>query len=81
MSETLASIFLARLLPGETPALFESTHLTMQLARQTVGGNYSKMEVSGGSFSLPDLPFMTDSSLSYIDRSVSWKFILSFIVS
>ena len=74
MSETLARIFLARLLPGETPTLFKGSHLTMQLARQRVGVNDKNtrdMEVNGGSFILPDLPFMNNDAFSFIDRSVS----------
>ena len=74
MSETLARIFLARLLPGETPTVFKGSHLTMQLARQRIGvkdNNTKNMEVDGGSFVLPDLPFMNDQAFSFIDRSVS----------
>lgn len=79
MSESLAKIFLARLLPGERPATFESAHLTMQLARQQVGVNVNNtqtMEVNGGSFVLPDLPFMSNSNLPFIDRSVSQKLVI-----
>ena len=74
MSETLAAVLIARMLPGETPALIESSHLTLQLARQLMGDNDTNtqnMDVNGGSFTLPDLPFMTDSRYSFVDRSVS----------
>ena len=53
---------------------FRSKHLSMQLAKLLVGGEDNKtrdMSINGGSFQLPDLPFLSDSTHSYLDRSVS----------
>ena len=46
----------------------------MQLAKLLVGGEDNKtrdMSISGGSFKLPDLPFLNDSTHTYLDRRVS----------
>ena len=54
--------------------VFRSKHLSMQLAKLLVGGEDNKtrdMSINGGTFQLPDLPFLSDSTHSYLDRSVS----------
>jgi len=71
MTETLANVFLERLLPGENPAVFHSTHLTMQLYRQQMGDPIPQdMEVNGCSFWLPSDLELGGSS-EYLDRNVS----------
>ena len=74
LSETIGRYFLRRLLPGRKPMEFRSKHLSMQLAKLLVGGEDNKtrdMSINGGSFQLPDLPFLSDSTHTYLDRSVS----------
>ena len=73
LTDTLARVFLARLLPGENPALFQSPHLTMELYRQQASDALPHgVEISGGSFSLPsDLSLSSTSGFTYLDRNVS----------
>lgn len=75
LTDTLAKVFLDRLLPGETPALFDSPRVSMQLYRQGASEALPRsLEVRGGSFSLPsNLSLGNGSKSKIIDRNVSWN--------
>ena len=75
LTDTLAKVFLDRLLPGETPTFFQSPRVTMQLYRQHADEALPQsLEVGGGSFSLPsNLSLGNGSHSKIIDRNVSKK--------
>ncbi|XP_078384727.1 sperm receptor for egg jelly-like [Oculina patagonica] len=79
MADNLAKLFLERLLPGEKPAVFHSSHLSMQLFRQQAGDPLPQdMEVSGGSFLLPSDLALANTS-GFLDRNVQFSDLDPFI--
>jgi len=69
-AETLAKVFFDRLLPGENPAVFQSSHLALQLYRQQMGDPIPQdMEINGCQFLLPS-DLKLDGSSEILDRNV-----------
>ncbi|XP_022784277.1 uncharacterized protein LOC111324875 [Stylophora pistillata] len=81
LTDTLAKVFLDRLLPGETPTFFQSPRVTMQLYRQHADEALPQsLEVGGGSFSLPsNLSLGNGSHSKIIDRNVQFSDLDPFI--
>ena len=71
MVETVADVFLPRLLAGKYPAVFRSPRVALQLYRQQMGDPIPQnMEVNGCQFLLPsDLEL--EGFTEYLDRQVS----------
>lgn len=70
MAKTLSNVFFNRLLPGENPVVFQSSHLTLQLYRQQMGDPIPlDMEVNGCQFLLPS-DLKLDGSSELLDRNV-----------